>query len=75
MVAGALFSFHGMQKIFGWLAEHPQPAAWSQHWVGGILEPADATRLFDAGASLVQLYTGLIYRGPGLVRRINRGVT
>jgi dihydroorotate dehydrogenase len=43
--------------------------------VGGILEPADATRLFDAGASLVQLYTGLIYRGPGLVRRINRGVT
>ena len=43
--------------------------------VGGVLEPADATRLFDAGASLVQLYTGLIYRGPGLVRRINRGVT
>jgi dihydroorotate dehydrogenase len=43
--------------------------------VGGILEPADATRLFDAGASLVQVYTGLIYRGPGLIRRINRGLT
>jgi dihydroorotate dehydrogenase subfamily 2 len=40
--------------------------------VGGILDPDDATRLFDAGASLVQLYSGLIYRGPGLVRRINR---
>jgi len=40
--------------------------------VGGILEPSDATRLFDAGASLVQVYTGLIYRGPGLVRAINR---
>jgi dihydroorotate dehydrogenase len=40
--------------------------------VGGILEPDDASRLFDAGASLVQLYTGLIYRGPGLVRRTNR---
>jgi dihydroorotate dehydrogenase len=40
--------------------------------VGGILDPADATALFDAGASLVQLYTGFIYRGPGLVRSIAR---
>jgi dihydroorotate dehydrogenase len=38
--------------------------------VGGVLDPDDALRLFDAGASLVQLYTGLVYRGPGLVRRI-----
>jgi dihydroorotate dehydrogenase len=36
--------------------------------VGGIMEPDDATRMFDAGAALVQLYTGFIYRGPGLVR-------
>jgi len=42
--------------------------------VGGILEPSDATRLFDAGASLVQVYTGLIYRGPGLIRKINRSL-
>jgi dihydroorotate dehydrogenase len=42
--------------------------------VGGILEPSDATRLFDAGASLVQVYTGLIYRGPGLIRLINRSL-
>ncbi len=40
--------------------------------VGGILDPDDATRLFDAGARLVQLYTGFIYRGPELVRQINR---
>jgi dihydroorotate dehydrogenase len=40
--------------------------------VGGILDPSDAARLIDAGASLVQIYTGLIYRGPGLVRRTNR---
>jgi dihydroorotate dehydrogenase len=40
--------------------------------VGGVLDPSDAVRLLDAGASLVQLYTGLIYRGPGLVRRTNR---
>jgi dihydroorotate dehydrogenase len=38
--------------------------------VGGILDPDDATRLFAAGACLVQLYTGFIYRGPALVRRI-----
>ncbi|ROO59545.1 dihydroorotate oxidase A [Micromonospora sp. Llam0] len=40
--------------------------------VGGILDPDDAARMFDAGASLVQLYTGFIYRGPGLVRAIAR---
>ncbi|HSV65884.1 MAG TPA: quinone-dependent dihydroorotate dehydrogenase [Mycobacteriales bacterium] len=40
--------------------------------VGGILDPDDAARMFDAGASLVQLYTGLVYRGPGLVRAINQ---
>ncbi len=40
--------------------------------VGGILDPDDADRLLDAGASLVQIYSGLIYRGPGLVRRTNR---
>ena len=40
--------------------------------VGGIHSADDAVRMFDAGASLVQVYTGFIYRGPGLVRRINR---
>nr|WP_205864263.1 quinone-dependent dihydroorotate dehydrogenase [Planosporangium mesophilum] len=36
--------------------------------VGGIMHPDDALRMRDAGASLVQLYTGLIYAGPALVR-------
>ncbi|MBQ1014126.1 quinone-dependent dihydroorotate dehydrogenase, partial [Micromonospora sp. M51] len=36
--------------------------------VGGVLDPDDAARMFDAGAALVQLYTGFIYRGPALVR-------
>ncbi|HEX9334376.1 MAG TPA: quinone-dependent dihydroorotate dehydrogenase [Pseudonocardiaceae bacterium] len=40
--------------------------------VGGIGSPDDALRMLDAGASLVQLYTGFIYRGPGLVRSIGR---
>ena len=35
--------------------------------VGGIMSGADAREKIDAGASLVQLYTGLIYRGPDLV--------
>ena len=38
--------------------------------VGGILDAGDAARMLDAGAALVQLYTGLVYRGPGLVRQI-----
>ncbi|MBQ1073936.1 quinone-dependent dihydroorotate dehydrogenase [Micromonospora sp. C31] len=36
--------------------------------VGGIVDPDAAARMFDAGAALVQLYTGFIYRGPALVR-------
>ena len=35
--------------------------------VGGILSGADAVKKMAAGASLVQLYTGLVYRGPGLI--------
>lgn len=39
--------------------------------VGGINGPADAVRMLDAGATLLQIYTGLVYEGPGLVKRIN----
>ncbi|MCS6909026.1 MAG: quinone-dependent dihydroorotate dehydrogenase [Anaerolineales bacterium] len=39
--------------------------------VGGILCPDDALEKLDAGATLVQLYTGLVYSGPGLVHDIN----
>jgi dihydroorotate dehydrogenase len=42
--------------------------------VGGILSAADAREKLAAGASLVQVYTGLVYRGPGLVREIVRGL-
>jgi dihydroorotate dehydrogenase len=38
--------------------------------VGGIMNPADARARLDAGAALVQVYTGLVYAGPGLVRQI-----
>jgi dihydroorotate dehydrogenase len=38
--------------------------------VGGIMHPDDARRRLDAGAALVQVYTGLVYAGPGLVKQI-----
>ncbi|HQR53001.1 MAG TPA: quinone-dependent dihydroorotate dehydrogenase [Burkholderiales bacterium] len=38
--------------------------------VGGILGGKDAVEKMEAGASLVQLYTGLVYRGPKLVREV-----
>ncbi|HMJ49367.1 MAG TPA: quinone-dependent dihydroorotate dehydrogenase [Burkholderiales bacterium] len=38
--------------------------------VGGIMNSADALEKLDAGASLVQIYSGLIYRGPDLVREL-----
>ena len=39
---------------------------------GGIFTPNGALRMFEAGASLIQLYTGLIFEGPLLPYRINR---
>lgn len=42
--------------------------------VGGIFTAADAWEKICAGASLIQLYTGFIYRGPGIVREINKGL-
>lgn len=42
--------------------------------VGGILSGDDAREKRDAGATLVQIYTGLVYRGPGLVREAVRAL-
>jgi len=42
--------------------------------VGGIASAADAREKLDAGANLVQLYTALVYQGPGLVGEIVRGL-
>lgn len=38
--------------------------------VGGVMSPSDAVRMFEAGASLVQVYTGFIYEGPCFVKSI-----
>jgi len=42
--------------------------------VGGIHSASDALEKLDAGASLVQLYTGFIYEGPNLVKEINNAI-
>lgn len=42
--------------------------------VGGILGPREARETLQAGAALIQIYTGLVYRGPVLVREILEGL-
>lgn len=42
--------------------------------VGGIETAADAKEKLDAGAALVQVYTGFIYEGPAIAKRINEGL-
>jgi len=41
---------------------------------GGIFTAEDALAMLGAGADLLQIYTGFIYRGPGVARAINRGL-
>ena len=43
--------------------------------VGGIHSAEDAKEKLDAGASLLQLYTGIIYEGPGLVKKISKKIS
>ena len=38
--------------------------------VGGIMSGEEAQAMLDAGASLVEIYSGFIYEGPGLVKKI-----
>jgi dihydroorotate dehydrogenase len=42
--------------------------------VGGIHSPEDAIEKLEAGADLIQIYTGFIYEGPGLVKAINKNI-
>jgi dihydroorotate dehydrogenase len=42
--------------------------------VGGICRPEDAIEKLEAGASLVQVYSGYIYEGPALVKKINQAI-
>ena len=42
--------------------------------VGGIHSPAEALEKLEAGADLIQVYTGFIYEGPSLIKRINQAI-
>ncbi|MEM9647521.1 MAG: quinone-dependent dihydroorotate dehydrogenase [Bacteroidota bacterium] len=42
--------------------------------VGGIHTPEDALEKIEAGADLVQLYTGFVYEGPSLIKKINKAI-
>ncbi|MDR1897587.1 MAG: quinone-dependent dihydroorotate dehydrogenase, partial [Prevotellaceae bacterium] len=39
---------------------------------GGIMTATDAVNMLNAGATLIQLYTGYIYQGPSLVKKIQK---
>ena len=42
--------------------------------VGGIHSAQDALEKIEAGADLVQIYTGFVYEGPALIKRINKAL-
>ncbi|QMU27972.1 quinone-dependent dihydroorotate dehydrogenase [Adhaeribacter radiodurans] len=60
-------------EIIRYLRQHLPPAI-RLIGVGGIMTAEDALEKLDAGADLIQLYTGFIYEGPGLVRQINQAL-
>ena len=41
---------------------------------GGIFNAGDAERVIKAGATTVQIYSGLIYEGPGVAKRISKSI-
>ncbi|QIE58922.1 quinone-dependent dihydroorotate dehydrogenase [Rasiella rasia] len=60
-------------EVVRFLAEHSN-RAFPIIGVGGIHSAKDALEKIEAGASLVQLYTGFIYEGPALIKRINKAI-
>lgn len=58
-------------KLIKYIAKHSQQPIIG---VGGVFTAEDAYEKIKAGASLVQLYTGLVYQGPGIARDINHGL-
>ena len=42
--------------------------------VGGIMSANDAIERLNSGADLIQLYTGFIYKGPSLIKEINKAI-
>lgn len=64
-LSGALLQHHSPQMV-----RHIARQGVAVVGVGGVMDGASAQAHLKAGASLVQVYTGLVYRGPGLVREL-----
>lgn len=62
---------HRSTQVIKYLAEKSDKA-FPIIGVGGIHSPEDAKEKLDAGADLIQLYTGFIFEGPSLIKRINQ---
>ena len=60
-------------EVIRYLSEHSNKA-FTIIGTGGIHSPEDAREKINAGATLVQIYTGFIYEGPGLIKRILKGL-
>jgi len=60
-------------KVIRYLAQNSNKA-FPIIGVGGIHSAQDALEKIEAGADLVQLYTGFIYEGPGLIKQINKAL-
>jgi putative oxidoreductase len=86
IVTGFLFAFHGMQKIFGVLSQHPSPAFGTQVWFGGIIELLGGlavmvgfqTRLaaFLCSGTMAVAYFQFHWKfqgGPALLPAVNEG--
>lgn len=58
-------SAHHVAELRAWMGKGPKLIS-----VGGISDAAEARRRIDAGADLVEVYTGFIYEGPGMPRRL-----
>lgn len=50
------------------------PSEFALIFSGGVFTAADAQKAFAAGADLLQIYSGMIYEGPGIFKRITRGL-
>ncbi|MFA7273009.1 MAG: quinone-dependent dihydroorotate dehydrogenase [Crocinitomicaceae bacterium] len=60
-------------EVIRYLSKHSKKS-FSIIGVGGIHSEKDALEKLEAGADLLQLYSGFIYEGPGLVKRINKAI-
>lgn len=60
-------------RVIKYLADHSH-RSFPIIGVGGIHSSSDALEKLDAGASLVQVYTGFVYEGPGLIKEINNAI-